>query len=62
MFKCELCGKITKAGEKQHKKVVQTRNKTYINIDKKGNEKKTTGTEIVKEIRICEKCAMKEDN
>ena len=62
MFKCELCGKITKAGEKQHKKVVKTRDKTYINIDKNGNEKKTTGTEIVKEINICEECAMKEDN
>ena len=57
MFKCDKCKRITKSGEKQHKKVVEKRNKTYINIDKYGKEKRTTGTEIVKEINVCEKCA-----
>ena len=57
MFKCDKCKRITKAGEKQHKKVVETREKVYINIDKYGKEKRTTGTEIVKEINVCERCA-----
>lgn len=61
MFKCEQCGKTTRVGEKQTKKVIETRNKTYINEDKYGNEKKTKGTEIVKEINLCEECASKEE-
>ena len=56
MFRCERCKRITKPGEKQHKKIVQTRQKTYVNIDKRGKEKKTIGSEIVKEINICEEC------
>lgn len=62
MFKCEQCGKITKAGEKQNKKVVETRKRIYCYIDKKGNEKVSEGSEIVKEINICEECfeALKE--
>lgn len=57
MFKCEKCGKVTRAGEKQHKEIVKIRNKTYNHIDKYGKEKTSKGTEIVKEINICEKCA-----
>ena len=56
MFKCDRCKKITKSGEKQTKKVIETRNKNYINGDKK-----TTGKEIVKEINLCEKCAKEEE-
>lgn len=62
MFKCEQCGRITKAGEKQTKKIIETRNKTYINEDRNGNKKKTEGAEIVKEINLCEECASKEAN
>lgn len=62
MFKCELCGKITKAGEKQTKKIIKTRDKIYSYKDKKGNEKESVGKEIVKEINICEECAKKEEN
>jgi len=61
MFRCEQCGKITRAGEKQTKKVIETRNKFYINEDKYGNKKKTEGTEIAKEINLCEECANKEE-
>ena len=61
MFKCEKCGKITKAGEKQYRKVVEIRQKTYYNIDKCGKEKETIGQEIVKELKICEKCAEEEE-
>ena len=60
MFKCERCGRITNAREKQRKKVVEVRAKTYINTDKYGREQKTSGHEIVKELKICEKCAEKE--
>lgn len=35
MFKCEQCGKITKAGDKQYKKVIETREKIYHYEDKK---------------------------
>lgn len=57
MFRCEMCGNITQSGEKQHKKVVETRNRVYHYLDKYGKEKTSKGTEIVKEIKICEKCA-----
>lgn len=60
MFRCEKCGKVTKSGEKQTKKVVQTRTKTYYFEDKYGDKKKKEGHEIVKEINLCEKCAKKE--
>ena len=61
MFKCELCGKTTQAGEKQTKKIIKTRDKKYINKDKNGNEKVSNGFEIVEEINICEECAKKEE-
>ena len=56
MFKCEKCGRVTQAGEKQHKEIVETRNKTYNYIDKYGKERISDGFEIVKEINVCEKC------
>ena len=56
MFKCDRCGKITKSGEKQTKKVIKEREMVYIN-----GQKETTGKEIVKEINICEKCAKEEE-
>lgn len=59
MFKCEECGKITQLGEKQHKKVIKTRKKIYYYTDKNGKERTSTGSEIVKEINVCEKCANK---
>mgnify|MGYP004606900099 CR=1 FL=1 len=61
MFKCELCGKTTKAGEKQTKKIIQTRDVKYSNILPNGKEKISDGYEIVKEINICEECAKKEE-
>ncbi len=61
MFKCERCGKVTQAGEKQHKEIVKTRNKTYNYIDKHGKEGISKGFEIVKEINVCEKCAEKKN-
>lgn len=56
MFKCEKCGRTTRTGEKQHKKVIETREKNYTNLDTYGNKKTSKGWEIVKEINICEKC------
>ena len=60
MFRCEMCGKITRQGEKQHKKILKTRKRTYHYLDKKGQEKTSIGSEIVKEINICEKCSNNE--
>ena len=62
MFKCEKCGKTTRAGEKQHKKVVETREKTYTNLDIYGNKKTSKGWEIVKEMNICEECSKNEED
>ena len=75
MFRCENCGKLTKAGEKSYKVIVETRPKKY-NVDfvkiikkhrpGKGRRKKkvrikkvTEGWEIVKEIKVCEECYRK---
>lgn len=57
MFKCEECGRITQAKEKQHKKVIKTRKKIYYYLDKYEKERTSVGSEIVKEINVCEKCA-----
>lgn len=61
MFKCEMCGNITKPKEKQHKKTIKTREKNYTYLDKYRNERTSKGSEIVKEINICEKCVEKEN-
>ena len=60
MFKCKICGKVTRPGEKQTKKVIKTRKKEYCNMDKNEREKISKGIEIVQEINICEKCANQE--
>lgn len=59
MFKCDICHKTTKSSEKQNKKVVETRDKTYHYVDKNGKEKTSQGTEIVKEIKVCDECMEK---
>ena len=61
MFRCEKCRRITKTNEKQYKKVIKTREKSYKNENTYGKVKETKGTEIVKEINICEKCLEKEN-
>ena len=43
MFKCDICNKTTKSGEKQNKKIVKTRKITYYNRDKYGREIKSEG-------------------
>lgn len=59
MFRCDICHKASKSGEKQNKKVIETRDKTYHYIDKYGKEKTSEGTEIVKEIKVCDECIKK---
>ena len=43
-----------------HKVAILFRDRTYINYDKKGNEKLSKGKEIVKEVNMCEKKKKKE--
>lgn len=65
MFKCEKCGRITEPREKLTKKPIITREKVYQQIIKKGYYGKintTVGYEIVKEINLCEKCALEDKN
>lgn len=71
MFKCDNCGKVTQPGEKQHKALLNTRNKEYYyeQFEEKYGKKKrieddhgkpiykvTVGYEIVKEISVCSDC------
>ena len=62
MFRCEnkLCGKLTEAGQPTNRVTVETRQRTYENVIKKGRNKErvleTAGFEIVKEISVCPDC------
>ena len=61
MFKCDKCGRITEPREKLIKKPILTRDRVYQQVIKKGFYEKvntTVGYEIVKEINLCEKCAL----
>lgn len=65
MFKCEKCGRTTEPREKLVKKPIITRDKVYQKVLKKGIHEEiitTVGTEIVKEINLCERCALEEQN
>ena len=61
MFKCQICSKQSQSGEKENK-VFSYRPKTYKNeIKVKGQKKKTKikisqGTEITKEVIVCNTC------
>lgn len=58
MFKCQRCKRTTRPHESMSKVVTKLRPKTYVNVigDK---EKISTGTEIVEELQVCERCASK---
>ena len=47
-YRCEKCGRVTPAGEKQYKIVTKKQPKVYPNS--------SVGWEIVKEVRVCSKC------
>jgi len=65
MFNCGRCGRTTDLGEKGSLIVTEKRDKEYQPKDRHGNlitdrngaSITTKGWEIVKEIRVCEKCA-----
>lgn len=64
MFNCERCGKTSQPGQPSYRKVVETREKTYpyrSHANRGGpfdirDDPGGTGTEIVREITICEEC------
>lgn len=66
MFVCDKCLNITKPAEKENKVVTLVRPKNYYekvkSVDENGNEILVngrlvgTGTETVKEIRLCALC------
>ena len=65
MFRCDKCGRIADPREKLTKKTVLTRERVYQQVIGKGYYEKvntTVGNEIVKEINLCEKCALEEAN
>lgn len=64
MFRCEKCKKVTEPREKQTKIVVLKRPRTYEFISRYKNRNHTSisyGTEIIKEISVCERCAAKNE-
>jgi len=61
MYRCQKCGKVSGSGEPAHKTITETRQKEYSNDDR-GRTRLTYGTEIVKELTICTKCAEKLSN
>lgn len=59
MYICEKCKKQIGPNKKMYKKVIEKRQVKYGNKIIKYNkvvDKETQGTEIVKEINICEEC------
>lgn len=55
MFICDKCGRNSKSGEKPYKRVMETREVTYINGRYK-RKKVTIGREIVREANLCLAC------
>ncbi len=53
-YRCEECGKVSKPGEKQNRIVVETREVDYEQKD----FTRTKGWEIVREIKVCDKCKL----
>lgn len=53
-FKCNYCNESQPNGIKLNKVVVETRNVTY---PRTGDGEAPIGTEIVKEVDLCAKCA-----
>jgi len=57
MFHCTECKRMTKPGEPQTLKVLETRERIYKEWKKGVLEVSGTGTEIVVEVPICTVCA-----
>ncbi len=53
-FKCTYCSEPQPNGVKLNKVVIETRNVTY---PRTGDGQTPSGTEIVKEVDLCAKCA-----
>lgn len=59
MFKCQTCKKVQSEKKKPKKVITEVRSVTYQNYVKAGKFKRTidsVGSEIVKEILVCETC------
>ncbi len=52
MFKWAITGKTSKKGEPMLKIVTETRQRTYVNVMPDGEERLSTGHEIIKEIGV----------
>lgn len=56
MYKCQNCNGKSRPRELKNMIVVQQREKVYFNKDSEGDQFKTTGTETVKEVGVCNEC------
>ena len=63
MFRCQQCNRTAERGTKMQLKVIETRPKIYEvkhKVDKRVVTKTYQGSEIVKELKVCEGCYGKE--
>ena len=56
MYKCQNCNGKSQPREPKNMIVVQRREKLYQNKDSEGELVKTTGSETVKEVGVCNGC------
>jgi len=56
MFRCDLCKKVSKPGDRPTTIVTKRREKEYSNRSKKGKEIISKGWEIVEEKKCCSFC------
>jgi len=65
-FICEKCHEVVPPKTPMRKVIVETRPKTYVQVfrDKNAFEHETRhyGREIVKELKLCPKCAQEYEN
>jgi hypothetical protein len=76
MYRCELCGELTKPGQPSYKVVTETRERTYLPPQEpspmrrggRGRSRRTKapsdgiGREIVTEKLVCADCAAKQES
>lgn len=61
MYICKNCDTPSKPKEPLNLVVVETRLKTYVNEDEDGNIIRSSGTETIKEVGVCDECKKRYD-
>lgn len=61
MFKCQNCNQVSKPNETRKQVVTDTRVRVYQHMDEEGYPYTTQGTEILKEVGVCNECKRRYD-